>query len=79
MPPEDSLIDWSGCPEVERIPGKVSGAPILKHSRVPADAILENPESGLSAEGISYQFTVPLEQVNFVLCYAAKMNIDLAS
>lgn len=35
-------MDWSGCTEVEEIPGKVSGVPILRLSRVPAEAILGN-------------------------------------
>ena len=35
---EAMSIDWSGCDEVEQVPGKVSGVPILKHSRVSASA-----------------------------------------
>jgi uncharacterized protein (DUF433 family) len=27
--------DWSYCPLVEVIPGKVSGAPLLKNTRLP--------------------------------------------
>ena len=79
MDSPDSLIDWSGCDEVERVPGKVSGVPILKHSRVQADAILENFEDGLSAEEISYQFSLPLEQVNAVIRYIIRMRVDIAS
>lgn len=79
MDSPDSLIDWSGCDEVERVPGKVSGVPILKHSRVQADAILDNYEGGLSPEEISDQFSLPVDQVNKVLAYAASMAIDQAS
>lgn len=47
-------IDWSDCPLVEIIPGKVSGAPLLKNSRLPVDAITGNydafREEGLSPE-----------------------------
>ncbi len=32
-------VDWSYCPLVEVIPGKVSGAPLLKNTRLPVDAI----------------------------------------
>ena len=39
-------MDWSGCHFVEINPRKVSGAPILKGTRVQADAIVENFESG---------------------------------
>ena len=31
------IIDWTGCSLVEVVPGKVSGVPILKGTRVQAD------------------------------------------
>jgi uncharacterized protein (DUF433 family) len=39
---ESPAMDWSVCPDVETVPGKVGGVLILKHSRMPPDAILEN-------------------------------------
>jgi len=33
-------IDWSTCEDVERNPKKVSGAWVLKNTRLPVDAIL---------------------------------------
>jgi uncharacterized protein (DUF433 family) len=32
-------IDWSDCPLVEMIPGKVSGAALLKNTRPPVEVI----------------------------------------
>ena len=46
-------IDWSECPLVEVIPGKVSGAPLLKNTRLPVDAILDNYDA-FAAEGMSH-------------------------
>lgn len=47
-------MDWSECALVEVVPGKVSGAPVLVGTRLPADAITGNYdaflEEGLSAE-----------------------------
>jgi uncharacterized protein (DUF433 family) len=37
-------LDWSECKEVERIPGKVSGAWLVKGTRLPVDAILVNAD-----------------------------------
>ena len=37
-------MDWSQCPDVERIPGKVSGAWLVKGTRIPAQAILDNAD-----------------------------------
>ena len=33
-------VDWANCSDVERIPGKVSGAWLVKGTRLPVDAIL---------------------------------------
>jgi len=42
---EDPMtIDWSKCPDAERIPGKVSGAWLVKGTRLPVDAILANSD-----------------------------------
>ena len=38
------MIDWKDCPDVERIPGKVSGAWLVVGTRIPADAVLDNAE-----------------------------------
>jgi len=35
----DLAIDWSGCDTVETVPGKVSGEPLLRGTRVAADAV----------------------------------------
>jgi uncharacterized protein (DUF433 family) len=38
------MMDWSNCPDVERIPGKVSGARLVKGTSLPVDAILANAD-----------------------------------
>jgi uncharacterized protein (DUF433 family) len=45
-------LDWSDCPLVEVIPGKVGGGPLLKHTRLPVEAITENYD-GFREEGLS--------------------------
>jgi uncharacterized protein (DUF433 family) len=65
-------MDWTDCPEVETVPGKVSGVPILKHSRMPADAILENYVDGMGADEIAEVFQLPVEGVRRLLAFAAK-------
>jgi uncharacterized protein (DUF433 family) len=46
-------IDWTGCPDVERVPGKVSGQPIVKGTRILADGVVVNAESGISPEELA--------------------------
>ncbi|MDX6460474.1 MAG: hypothetical protein QOE55_4171, partial [Acidobacteriaceae bacterium] len=41
-------MDWSSCEVVEIVPGKVSGLPVIRGSRVPADQVLENHNAGES-------------------------------
>ena len=39
-----ALLDWSKCPAVESIPDKVSGAWVLRNTRMPVATIFENLE-----------------------------------
>ena len=47
-------LDWSQCqcPAVESIPGKVSGAWVLKGTRMPVAAVFENLDAGASLDDI---------------------------
>ena len=47
-----ATFDWSDCTLVEVIPGKVSGAPLLKNTRLPVDAITGNYDA-FRDEGLS--------------------------
>jgi len=63
-------MDWSGCDIVEVVPGKVSGKPILKHTRVTADAVWDSYELGESVEDIAYSFRLKPDDIRKVLAYA---------
>ena len=67
-----ATIDWSQCPAVESIPGKLSGAWVFKDTRMPVATVFENLEAGLSVEDIMEEFSVTREQINAVLHFAAK-------
>jgi uncharacterized protein (DUF433 family) len=62
-------MDWSGCLQVEQVPGKVSGVPILKDTRMPADGVVENYETGLPPAVIACYFSLDLRQVEAVIRY----------
>jgi uncharacterized protein (DUF433 family) len=49
-------VDWSSYEGVEVIPGKVSGVPLLKNSRVPADLVAECLENGETVDEIAYNY-----------------------
>jgi uncharacterized protein (DUF433 family) len=65
------MLDWSKCSEVERVPGKVSGAWLFKGSRVPVTALFENIEGGATVDDFLEWFPgVTREQVESVLKHA---------
>jgi uncharacterized protein (DUF433 family) len=68
-------MDWSGCEVVETVPGEVSGVPILKGARVPADAVVENYQSGESVEEISFNFDLNPDDVREVMAYASARQL----
>jgi uncharacterized protein (DUF433 family) len=65
-------LDWSQCPAVESIPGKVSGAWLFKDTRMPVSIVFENLEAGATIYGIMEWFDVTREQVVAVLEFAAR-------
>jgi uncharacterized protein (DUF433 family) len=65
-------LDWSQCPAVESIPGKVSGAWVFRGTRMPVGTVFENLEAGASIEDIMEWFDVTREQVTSVLEFAAR-------
>ena len=45
-------IDWTACELIEQIPGKVSGRPIVRGTRIMPDGIVNSYDMGESIEDI---------------------------
>ncbi len=60
---------------VERVPGRLGGKPVVKHSRVTADAVLESYELGETVEEIAYDFFLPPKDIRAVLDFAAARTL----
>ncbi len=67
-----AALDWSQCPAVESIPRKVSGAWVLRDTRMPISVIFENLEHGSSIEEIIENYGVTRDQIQAVLEFVAK-------
>jgi uncharacterized protein (DUF433 family) len=65
-------LDWSQCPAVESIPGKVSGAWVFKDTRMPVSIVFENLEAGATIDEIMEWFHLTREQIVSVLEFAAR-------
>jgi len=67
------MLDWSQCPTVERVPGKVSGVWVFKGTRVPVKALFENLEEGARVDDFLAWFPgVTREQIEAVLEHAGR-------
>ncbi|HWG88590.1 MAG TPA: DUF433 domain-containing protein [Candidatus Acidoferrales bacterium] len=67
------VLDWSQCPAVERVPGKVSGAWVLRGTRMPVATVFENLEAGANIDDILRWFDgLDREQVKAVIDFAAR-------
>lgn len=65
-------LDWSQCAAVESVPGKVSGAWVLKGTRMPVSVIFENLEAGMSIGEITEVFDVTEDEVKAVVHFATQ-------
>ena len=65
-------LDWSECPDVESVPGKVSGAWVFRDTRMPVKLVFENLEDGMSLDEIIEQYDVTREQVKAGIDFAAR-------
>jgi len=62
-------VDWSGCEVVEIVPGKVSGVPLIRHTRVPVDQVIASKDGGETIEEIAYNYDLNPEEIRAVLAY----------
>lgn len=68
-----AALDWSQCPAVESIPGKVSGAWVFRGTRMPVSVIFQNLEAGASLDDIMQWFEgLDREQVKAVIEFVTR-------
>jgi uncharacterized protein (DUF433 family) len=66
-------LDWSQCPAVESVPGKVSGAWVFRNMRMPVAAVFENLEDGVTIDELVDLYAgLTRDQVKAVLDFAAR-------
>jgi uncharacterized protein (DUF433 family) len=68
-----AILDWPQCAAVKSIPGKVSGAWVLKGTRMPVSAIFENLEAGANIDDIMQWYEgLDREPVKAVIEFAVR-------
>jgi uncharacterized protein (DUF433 family) len=67
----DDYIDWTDCELVEQVPGKVSGRPIVRGTRILADTIVQDAELGSSLEEIHENYPdLPIADIQRLISFA---------
>lgn len=73
-------LDWSQCLAVESVPGKVSGAWVLRGTRMPVSVIFENLEAGANIDDIMGWFQgLDRNQMKDVIEFAARSLAETPS
>jgi uncharacterized protein (DUF433 family) len=71
------MLDWSQCPSVERIPGKVGGVWLIVGTRIPVKALFENLEVGATLDEFWEWFPgASRQQVEAVLEHAQASLVE---
>jgi len=72
-------IDWQGCDLVEQVPGKMSGRPVVKGTRILADTIVEDAELGESVDAIHENYpSLPTGKIRMLLAFVQSCKPQLA-
>ena len=66
-----SDIDWIACELIEQVPGKVSGRPVVRGTRILPDAIVNSYDLGDSIDEIHEGFpTLSIAQIKRLIDFA---------
>jgi uncharacterized protein (DUF433 family) len=61
-------MNWLECTDIEAVPGKMGGIPVIKGTRVPPEAIVENFEGGSDVEEIHENYPhLPIATIRRIL------------
>ncbi len=71
MPHSDTEIDWLACEMIEQVPGKVSGRPIVRGTRILPDAIVDSYDLGETIEELREGFpSLSIDQIRRLIEFA---------
>jgi uncharacterized protein (DUF433 family) len=66
-----SELDWTECELIEQVPGKVSGRPVVRGTRILPDAIVDSYDLGESIDELAEGFpSFSVEQIRRLIEFA---------
>jgi uncharacterized protein (DUF433 family) len=71
------MVNWRLCADVESNPDVMSGALVVRGTRVPVQAVLDNAADGYTAEQIASEIYdgLPVESTRRVIAFARKAKL----
>lgn len=72
---ETTNVDRAACPLVEVKRDVQSGAPVLRGTRMPVDAIVNNYDYGVSIAEIAEQFEIAPDSIEAILSFAKSHRV----
>jgi len=70
---QSSAIDWTQCELIECVPGKVSGQPVVRGTRIMPEAIVGSYDLGETIEELRAGFpSLSLAQIERLIEFARK-------
>ena len=73
-PIPEQQLGWADCQEVERVPGRMSGAWVFRNTRIPLYTLFENLAEGATINEIASWFEgLTVEQLSRVLDHQTRM------
>ena len=66
-----NMVDWMACELIEQVPGKVSGKPVIRGTRIMPDPIVNSYDLGDSIDEIHEGFpTLSVDQIKRLIDFA---------
>ena len=70
-----SAIDWTACELIEQVPGKVSGRPIVRGTRIMPEGIVNSYDLGESIEEIREDWpSLSVDQIKRLIEFAQEQR-----
>lgn len=67
-------MDYRNCDLVESVPGRMSGVPVVKGTRVPVEAIEIGQEIGQTPAELAYDYDLDPEDIRKIFAFIAQQQ-----
>jgi uncharacterized protein (DUF433 family) len=73
----EAEIDWTACELIERVPGKVSGRPVVRGTRILPDAIVGSYDLGETIDELREGFpSLTVAQIERLIEFARTQRVQ---